>query len=105
MWVMLHRSELPHINYHTNNRVESLFGKVKKNIKSQFPMQSSLEALLAMQSRLNEKYRAQVESTGTLGDTGYSEAIIIVLGMTTGWDGPAVEILYNVAVAEDSLGR
>ncbi|KAG6949257.1 hypothetical protein JG688_00014696 [Phytophthora aleatoria] len=100
MWVMLHRFELPHFNNHTNNRVESLYGKSKQNIKSHFTMQNCLEALLAMQ----EEYRAHAGMPGPLRDTSYSE-MNIVLGMTTRWVVSAIEGQYKVEMAKKSLDR
>jgi len=38
MWVMAFRVDLPHFNNHTNNRVESLFGKVKQHLKGHLSM-------------------------------------------------------------------
>jgi hypothetical protein len=103
MWVMAYRCDLPHFNNHTNNRVESFLGKVKQHVKSVFSMHNTLEALLAMQHRIEDEYRARVETPGTLRDTSYSEEMSIVLGMTTRWVASALETQYNVAVAEESI--
>ncbi|ETI46180.1 hypothetical protein PPTG_12340 [Phytophthora nicotianae INRA-310] len=105
MWVMLHRVDQPHFNNHTNNRVESLFGKIKQNVKSHVSMHSSLEVLLAIQRRMEEEYRAHVEMPGTLRDTSYSEEMNIVLGMTTRWVASAIEGENKVAVAKEYQDR
>eukprot|EP00644_Phytophthora_capsici_P004071 jgi/Phyca11/108235/e_gw1.15.235.1 len=100
MWVMLHRVDLPHFNNHTNNRVESLFGKIKQNIKSHVSIYRSLEVLLQMQRRMEEEYRSNVEMPGTLRDSSYSEEMNIVLGITTRWVASTIEKEYKVVVAD-----
>lgn len=101
MWVMAYRVALPHFQNHTNNRVESLFGKVKQQIKGHFSMNSSLKALLSYQWRKEEEYYAKVEMPGTLRDTTYTEEMNVVLGMTTRWVAAAIETQYDVAVHQD----
>ncbi|KAE8960500.1 hypothetical protein PF011_g30070 [Phytophthora fragariae] len=66
MWVMAYRIDLPHFKNHTNNRVESLFSKVKQHVKGHLTMHSSLKALLTFQLRKEEEYYAKVEMPGTL---------------------------------------
>ncbi|ETK81203.1 hypothetical protein L915_13284, partial [Phytophthora nicotianae] len=92
-WVMAYRMELPHFNNHTNNRVESLFSKVKQHLKGHLTMNASLEALL-YQRRKKEEYYAKVEMPGTLRDFTYSEEMNIVLGMTTKWVAAAIRSQY-----------
>eukprot|EP00644_Phytophthora_capsici_P019239 jgi/Phyca11/132972/e_gw1.283.2.1 len=98
MWVMAYRMDLPHFNNHTNNRVESLFSKVKQHLKGHLTMNASLDALLSYQGRKEEEYYAKVEMPGTLRDIAYSEEMNIVLGMTTKWVASAIKTQYDVAV-------
>ncbi|ETN20604.1 hypothetical protein PPTG_03578 [Phytophthora nicotianae INRA-310] len=98
MWVMAYRMELPYFNNHTNNRVESLFSKVKQHLKGHLTMNASLEALLFYQRRKEEEYFAKVEMPETLRDITYSEEMNIVLGMTTKWVAAAIKSQYDVAV-------
>ncbi|KAE8975857.1 hypothetical protein PF011_g24298 [Phytophthora fragariae] len=71
MWVMVYRVGLPHFGNHTNNRVESLFGKLKRYLKGHLTMRASLKVLLAYQRRKEEEYKAKVEMPGTLRDVSY----------------------------------
>ncbi|ETL45945.1 hypothetical protein L916_04076 [Phytophthora nicotianae] len=98
MWVMTYRKDLPHFNNHTNNRVESLFSKVKQHLKDHHTMNASLRALLSFQRRKEEAYYAKVEMPGTLRDTTYSEEMNIVLGMTTRWVASAISSQYDIAL-------
>ncbi|ETK92605.1 hypothetical protein L915_04075 [Phytophthora nicotianae] len=45
IWVMAYRVDLPHFGNHINNRVESLFGKLKRQLKGHFTMRASLKVL------------------------------------------------------------
>ncbi|ETI49843.1 hypothetical protein F443_06581 [Phytophthora nicotianae P1569] len=65
MWVKAYRVDLPHFGNHTNNRVESLFGKLKRQLKSHFTMQASLKVLVDYQRRKEEEYWPKVEMPGT----------------------------------------
>ncbi|KAE9282250.1 hypothetical protein PR003_g27454, partial [Phytophthora rubi] len=97
MWVMAFRVDLPHFNNHTNNRVESLFGKLKRRLKGHLTMRASLNVLLDYQRRKEELYKTKVEIPGTLRDVKYSEELNIALGMTTRWVAAAIKTQYDVA--------
>ncbi|KAE8882539.1 hypothetical protein PF003_g33349 [Phytophthora fragariae] len=102
MWVMAYRVGLPHFGNHTNNRVESLFGKLKRYLKGHLTMRASLKVLLAYQRRKEEEYTAKVEMPGTLRDVSYCEQMNIALGMTTRWVAAAIKTQYDVAM-DDSI--
>ncbi|KAE8961449.1 hypothetical protein PF011_g29747 [Phytophthora fragariae] len=102
MWVMAYRVGLPHFGNHTNNRVESLFGKLKRYLKGHLTMRASLKVLLAYQRRKEEEYTAKVEMPGTLRDVSYCEQMNIALGMTTRWVAAAIKTQYDVAT-DDSI--
>ncbi|RAW27172.1 hypothetical protein PC110_g16432 [Phytophthora cactorum] len=57
---MAYRIDLPHFKNHTNSRVESLFGKVKQQMKGHFSLHSSLKVMLSFQRRKEEEYYAKV---------------------------------------------
>ncbi|KAE9043484.1 hypothetical protein PR002_g3330 [Phytophthora rubi] len=97
MWVMAYRVDLPHFGNHTNNRVESLFGKLKRYLKGHLTMRASLKILLAYQRRKEEEYKAKVEMPGTLRNVGYSEEMNVVLGMTTRWVAAAIKTQFDIA--------
>ncbi|ETP03807.1 hypothetical protein F441_19285 [Phytophthora nicotianae CJ01A1] len=101
MWVMAHRVDLPHFNNHTNNRVESLFSKLKRTRKGKLTMRTSFEALFAYQKRLEEDYRSKVSMPGTLRDVAYTEEMNIALGMTTRWVAQAIKTQYDAAVNDN----
>ncbi|EGZ26515.1 hypothetical protein PHYSODRAFT_320450 [Phytophthora sojae] len=89
MCVVAYRVDLPHFGNHTNNRVESLFGKLKRKLKGHLTMRASLEVLLEYQRRKEEAYRSKVGMPGTLRDASYPEELNVALGMTTRWDNGA----------------
>lgn len=104
MWVMAYRTQLPHFQNHTNNRVESFFGKVKQHVDSYSTMNQCISALLSWQQRKEEDYRAKVEMPGTLRDSSYPEEMNIVLQMTTPWVAEAIHTQYKIATGDTSLG-
>ncbi|ETI29946.1 hypothetical protein F443_22936 [Phytophthora nicotianae P1569] len=89
MWVMAHRVDQPHFNNHTNNRVESLFSKLKRTLKGKLTMRTSLEALFAYQKRLEEDYRSKVSMPGTLRDVAYTEE------MNMCWKSSCESLTFN----------
>ncbi|KAE9157828.1 hypothetical protein PF004_g32072 [Phytophthora fragariae] len=103
IWVMTYRIGLPHFGNHTNNRVESLFGKLKRYLKGHLTMRANLKVLLAYQRRKEEEYTAKVEMPGTLRDVSYCEQMNIALGTTTRWVAAGIKTQYDVA-ADDSRG-
>ncbi|EGZ11302.1 hypothetical protein PHYSODRAFT_338022 [Phytophthora sojae] len=97
MWVMAYRVDLPHFGNHTNNRVESLFGKLKRKLKGHLTMRASLEVLLEYQRRKEEAYRSKVGMPGTLRDASYPEELNVALGMTTRWVVAALKTQFDIA--------
>ncbi|KAF1780690.1 hypothetical protein GQ600_13752 [Phytophthora cactorum] len=80
MWVMAYWVDLPHFGNHTNNRVESLLGKLEWHLKGHFTMRASLKVLLDYHQHKEEQYRSNVEMPGTLRDVSYSEELKVALG-------------------------
>ncbi|KAE8898428.1 hypothetical protein PF003_g17579 [Phytophthora fragariae] len=105
MWVMAYRVGLPHFGNHANNRVQSLFGKLKRYLKGHLTMRTSLKVLLAYQRRKEEEYTAKVEMPGTLRDVTYWEQMNIALGMTTRWVAAAIKTQYDVATDDSIAGN
>ncbi|EGZ10339.1 secreted protein [Phytophthora sojae] len=97
MWVMAYRVDLPHFGNHTNKRVESLFGKLKRKLKDHLTMRASLEVLLEYQRRKEEAYRSKVGMPGTLRDASYPEELNVALGMTTRWVAFALKTQFDIA--------
>ncbi|KAG3184632.1 hypothetical protein PC128_g13677 [Phytophthora cactorum] len=97
MWVMAYWVDLPHFGNHTNNRVESLLGKLEWHLKGHFTMRASLKVLLDYHQHKEEQYRSNVEMPGTLRDVSYSEELKVALGMTTRWVTAAIKTQYDIA--------
>ncbi|EGZ28063.1 hypothetical protein PHYSODRAFT_321758 [Phytophthora sojae] len=89
MWVMAYRVDLPHFGNHTNNRVESLFGKLKRKLKGHLTMRASLEVLLEYQRRKEEAYRSKRRLI--------PEELNVALGMTTRWVAAALKTQFDIA--------
>lgn len=99
---MAHRVDLPHFSNHTNNRVESLFGKLKLTLRAKLTMKASLVAVLEYQRRVERDYQSRVEMPGTSRDVAFPEEMDVVLGMTTRWVADAIMSQYDV-IMDSSL--
>jgi len=56
-WVMYLRADLPHFRNHTNNRLESFFGKLKDGVDGSMSMAQCIKALIAYDRRVENEYR------------------------------------------------
>ncbi|EGZ18311.1 hypothetical protein PHYSODRAFT_261378 [Phytophthora sojae] len=101
IWVIAYRVDLPHFGNHTNNRVESLFGKLKRKLKGHLTVRASLEVLLEYQHRKEEAYQSKVGMPGTLRDASYPEELNVALGMTTRWVAAALQAQFDIAANPD----
>jgi hypothetical protein len=64
MWVMYRRADLHHLKHHTNNCLESFFGKLKDGIDSSMSMAACVKALLAYDRRVQKKQHYRVSRIG-----------------------------------------
>ncbi|KAG3133335.1 hypothetical protein PI126_g19225 [Phytophthora idaei] len=85
MWVIvMHlRAKLPHLRNHTNNRLESIFGKLKDVINSSMSMVQCVEALVASDRRAEREYRYRLPRIGRFVNINYDEEMANVLRFTT----------------------
>lgn len=102
---MAFRTDLSHFKNHTNNRVESFFGKVKHSLKGHYSMHQCVVALLAWQRRKEDEYSTEVQMPGTRRDVTYSDEMNIVLGLTTRWVASAVATQYDFAVLRENASK
>jgi hypothetical protein len=82
-WVMHRRADLPHFRNHTNNRLESCFGKLKDGVDGSKSMAECVKALIAYDRRVENEYRYRLARIGQFVHSGYDEEMTNVLRFTT----------------------
>lgn len=70
---MYRRQNLPHFKNHTNNRLESFFGKLKDSIDGSMGMSSCVKALLACDRRKENEYKCRLSRIGRFVSFNYAE--------------------------------
>lgn len=83
MWVMYKREKLPHFRNHTNNRLESYFGKLKDGLDGDSSMATCLAAIVASERRRENEYRYRKLRLGRNVNANYDEEMSQVLMFTT----------------------
>ncbi|GMF40960.1 unnamed protein product [Phytophthora fragariaefolia] len=64
-WVNYHRDNVPHLNNHTNNRIESGWGKIKQVVQRDDPIDELIGTLIMLQEWSEEGYMKEFRSLGT----------------------------------------
>jgi len=82
-WVMYRRANLPHLKNHTNNRLESFFGKLKDGIDSSMSMAMCVKAILAYDRRVQNEQQYRVSRIGQFVNSNYDDEMSNVLRFTT----------------------
>jgi hypothetical protein len=82
MWVFYRRQKLPHFKNHTNNRLESFFGKVKAVLKSSFTMADCIKEIIASSHRAQREYEMICRAPGLWSNRNYDEEMSLVLRYT-----------------------
>ncbi|ETP32982.1 hypothetical protein F442_18416 [Phytophthora nicotianae P10297] len=82
-WVYYLRATLSHFNNHTNNRLESYFGKLKEGIDSSMSMANCIKALVAFDRRKQNDYEYRLTRIGRFSNSNYDVEMSTVLRFTT----------------------
>ncbi|OWZ02724.1 hypothetical protein PHMEG_00025668 [Phytophthora megakarya] len=93
-WVMYRRSNLPHFKNHTNNRLESFFGKLKDGVDSSMSMSACVKALVSHDKRVENEYKYRISRIGQFSNSSYDEEMSVVLRFTTHYVATQVEAEY-----------
>ncbi|KAE8999486.1 hypothetical protein PF011_g14603 [Phytophthora fragariae] len=64
-WVNYRRDNVPHLNNHTNNRIESGWGKIKQVVEREDPIDELIGTLIMLQEWSEEGYMKGFRSLGT----------------------------------------
>ncbi|KAE9315544.1 hypothetical protein PR003_g18962, partial [Phytophthora rubi] len=64
-WVNYRRDNVPHLNNHTNNRIESGWGKIKQVVEREDPIDELIGTLIMLQEWSEEGYMKEFRSLGT----------------------------------------
>ncbi|GMF19921.1 unnamed protein product [Phytophthora fragariaefolia] len=64
-WVNYHRDNVPHLNNHTNNRIESGWRKIKQVVQHDDPIDELIGTLIMLQEWSEEGYMKEFRSLGT----------------------------------------
>ena len=100
MWVLHRRSKLPHFKNHTNNRLESFFGKLKGVVHGDMSMTECLEKIIAALRRDQKEYEHIQRSPGQFYNGNYDEEMSVVLRLTNHYVAEQIEVEYVAAVAK-----
>jgi hypothetical protein len=97
-WVIYLRADLPHFHNHTNNRLESFFGKLKDGVDGSMSMAQCVKALIAYDRRVENEYRCRLSRIGQFVNSNYDEEMSNLLRFTTPDVASQVETEYAFAV-------
>lgn len=101
-WVSYLRSKLPHFKNHTNNRLESFFGKLKDAVDGSMSMALCIKAIVAYDRRMQNEYEYRLSRIGRFVNSNYDEEMTNVLRFTTHYVAQQIEQQYAAAVAKSS---
>ncbi|KAJ0391973.1 hypothetical protein ATCC90586_011952 [Pythium insidiosum] len=96
-WVLYHRAKLPHLKNHTNNRLESFFGKFKDGLPCATSMSTMLTELFN-HDRRQHKEAAYRQRPGGYTNPNYDEELQDVLRFTNPWVAKHVASEYTAAL-------
>ncbi|ETI48531.1 hypothetical protein F443_07443 [Phytophthora nicotianae P1569] len=99
-WVYYLRSKLPHFRNHTNNRLESFFGKLKDVVDGSMSMAACVKALVANDRRVENEYKYRLSRIGRFTNSGYDEEMSTVLRFTTHYVAGQIEQQYATALSK-----
>ncbi|ETI41588.1 hypothetical protein F443_13184 [Phytophthora nicotianae P1569] len=102
-WVYYLRATLPHFNNHTNNRLESYFGKLKEGIDSSMSMANCIKALVAFDRRKQNDYEYRLTRIGRFSNSNYDEEMSTVLRFTTHYAACQIERQYILGLENASM--
>ncbi|ETO76204.1 hypothetical protein F444_08373 [Phytophthora nicotianae P1976] len=97
-WAMYRRQNLPHFKNHTNNRLESFFGKLKDSADSSMSMSTCVKAVLAYDRRVENEYKYRLSRIGMFVNSNYDEEMRNVLRFTTHYVAEQIEHQYASAL-------
>ncbi|EGZ30690.1 hypothetical protein PHYSODRAFT_477482 [Phytophthora sojae] len=103
VWVMYRRSDLPHFKNHTNNRLESFFGKLKGCVDSSMDMATCIRELVAHDRRVQNEHKYQLARMGRFVNSNYDEEMSNVLRFTTHHVAQQVESQYSIGISKSSI--
>lgn len=98
MWVMHRRERLPHFQNHTNNRLESYFGKLKGAVSGATSMAACMAEIVASERRRENEYKHRKLRVGRHMNTNFDEELNQVLLFTTHFVADYVAVEYKKAI-------
>lgn len=104
-WVMYRRAMLPHLKNHTNNRLESFFGKLKDGIDSSMSMAACVKAVLAYDRRVENELQYRMTRIGQFVNSNYDEEMANVLRFTNHYVAERISHQYARALANANSYR
>ncbi|ETP07471.1 hypothetical protein F441_16273 [Phytophthora nicotianae CJ01A1] len=104
-WVYYLRAHLPHFKNHTNNRLESFFGKLKDGVDGSMSMAQCVKALLAYDRRKENEYKYRVTRIGHFVNSHYDEEMSTVLRFTSHYVAGQIEAQYAKGIEMASKYR
>lgn len=100
LWVMHRRAKLQHFKNHTNNRLESFFGKLKDSVDGSMSMAACVKTLIAFARRVHKDYTHRLARVGRSVNASYDEELANVLRFTTHIVTEQIERQYAAGLAK-----
>jgi hypothetical protein len=97
-WVLYYRKSLPHLNNHTNNRLESGWSKLKPNLSRYTVFDEAIQEILTVQLLHQRHFLSNIGKIGKVRHFNYDEEMTQVLNCATKYATNLVENEYNFAM-------
>ncbi|OWZ16937.1 hypothetical protein PHMEG_0009194 [Phytophthora megakarya] len=98
-WVQYRRASLPHFKNHTNNRLESFFGKLKDSVDGKMSMAGCVQAIIAFDRRKENEYRYRLDRIGRQVNSNYDKEMANVLRFTSHFVAEKIAEQYTKALS------
>lgn len=103
LWVYYLRATLHHFNNHTNNRLDSYFGKLKEGVDGSMSMAKCIKALVSFDRRKQKDYEYRLTRIGQFRNSNYDEEMSTVLRCTTHYVAQQIELQYALGLEKASM--
>ncbi|EGZ15354.1 hypothetical protein PHYSODRAFT_507152, partial [Phytophthora sojae] len=97
-WVTCYRNDCPHLGNHTNNRLESGWGKLKPELNMQMPLDESISTVLTIQLLKEKELSRQMADIGTVVNRSYDSEMLNVLRIASQHAAELIQEQYLHAI-------
>ncbi|GMF23907.1 unnamed protein product [Phytophthora lilii] len=97
-WVMFKRGGVPHLMNHTNNRLESKWGRIKEVVDGNFTVDELVSMLITLQDFAEERYLAEFHRVGSRPPISEDRELTAVAMQLSDYAFMMVEKQYKLAM-------